>query len=83
MRGLPPTQGRHNKAREEQKLIEVVPMKPLEPLYPRSYDPNARCDYHGGAIRHATERCWSLKYKVYDLLDDELLGFEDKGPQCT
>ncbi|RDX89627.1 hypothetical protein CR513_28625, partial [Mucuna pruriens] len=64
----------------EQKLIEVVPLKPLEPSYPRSYDPNARCNYHGGAVGHATERCWSLKHKVQDLLDDGLLGFEDKGP---
>ncbi|RDY00496.1 hypothetical protein CR513_16326, partial [Mucuna pruriens] len=47
----------------EQKLIEVVPLKPLEPPYPRSYDPNAR-----------------LKHKLQDLLDDGLLGFEDKGP---
>ncbi|RDY08348.1 hypothetical protein CR513_07434, partial [Mucuna pruriens] len=64
----------------EQKLIELVLLKPLEPPYPRSYDPNARCDYYGGVIGHATERCWSLKHKVQDLLDDELLGFEDKGP---
>ncbi|RDX72858.1 hypothetical protein CR513_47602, partial [Mucuna pruriens] len=64
----------------EQKLIEVVPLKPLEPLYPRSYDPNARCDYHGGAIGHVAERCWSLKHKVQDLLDNGLLGFKDKGP---
>ncbi|RDX91922.1 hypothetical protein CR513_26019, partial [Mucuna pruriens] len=64
----------------EQKLIEVVPLKPLEPPYPRSYDPNAICDYHGGAIGHATKRCWSLKHKVQDLLDNGLLGFEDKGP---
>ncbi|RDX93156.1 hypothetical protein CR513_24632, partial [Mucuna pruriens] len=47
----------------EQKLIEVVPLKPLKPPYPRSYDPNA-----------------SLKHKIQDLLDDGLLGFEDKGP---
>ncbi|RDY00547.1 hypothetical protein CR513_16266, partial [Mucuna pruriens] len=40
----------------EQKLIEVVPLKPLEPPYPRSYNLNARCDYHGEAIGHATER---------------------------
>ncbi|RDX77535.1 hypothetical protein CR513_42318, partial [Mucuna pruriens] len=26
----------------EQKLIEVVPLKPFKPPYPRSYDPNAR-----------------------------------------
>ncbi|RDX98906.1 hypothetical protein CR513_18121, partial [Mucuna pruriens] len=64
----------------EQKLVEVVPLKPLEPPYPRSYDPNAKCDYHGGAIRHTTERCWSLKHKVQDLLNGGLLGFEDKGP---
>ncbi|RDX84790.1 hypothetical protein CR513_34097, partial [Mucuna pruriens] len=48
----------------EQKLVEVVPLKPLELLYPRSYDPNAKCDYHGRAVGHATERCWSLKHKV-------------------
>ncbi|RDX94173.1 hypothetical protein CR513_23470, partial [Mucuna pruriens] len=59
---------------------EVVPLKPLEPSYPKSYVPNARCDYHGRAIGHATKRCWSLKHKVQDLLDDGLLWFEDKGP---
>ncbi|RDX63518.1 hypothetical protein CR513_58043, partial [Mucuna pruriens] len=64
----------------EQKQIEVVPLKPLEPPYLRSYDPNARCDYHGEAIGHATKRCWSLKHKVQDLLDTRLLRFEDKGP---
>ncbi|RDX95753.1 hypothetical protein CR513_21680, partial [Mucuna pruriens] len=62
------------------KVEQVVPLKPLEPPYPRSYDPNARCDYHGRAIGHDTERCWSLKHKVQDLLDNGLLGFEDKGP---
>ncbi|RDX69631.1 hypothetical protein CR513_51228, partial [Mucuna pruriens] len=43
----------------------------------RSYDPNARCDYHGGAVGHATKRCWSLKHKVQDLLDGGLLDFQD------
>ncbi|RDX97564.1 hypothetical protein CR513_19652, partial [Mucuna pruriens] len=64
----------------EQKLMEIIPLKPLEPPYPRSYDPNARCDYHGGAVGHATERCWSLKHKVQDLLDGGLLDFQDQGP---
>ncbi|RDX78075.1 hypothetical protein CR513_41704, partial [Mucuna pruriens] len=31
----------------KEKLLETVPVKPLKPPYPRSYDPNARCDYHG------------------------------------
>ncbi|RDY09933.1 hypothetical protein CR513_05621, partial [Mucuna pruriens] len=64
----------------EQNLIELIPLKPFEPPYPRSYDPNVRCDYHGRTIGHATERCWSLKHKVQDHLDDGLLRFEDKGP---
>ncbi|RDY05657.1 hypothetical protein CR513_10477, partial [Mucuna pruriens] len=63
----------------KQKLMEIIPLKPLEPPYQRSYDPNARCDYHGGAIGHAIERCWSLKHKVQDLLEGGLLGFEDQG----
>ncbi|RDY00570.1 hypothetical protein CR513_16231, partial [Mucuna pruriens] len=47
----------------EQKLVEIVPLKPLVPPYLRSYDPNVRCDYHGGVVGHATERCWILKHK--------------------
>ncbi|RDX60684.1 hypothetical protein CR513_61155, partial [Mucuna pruriens] len=62
------------------KVVEIIPLKPLEPPYLRSYDPNARCDYHGGAIGHATERCWSLKHVVQDFLDGGLLGFQDQGP---
>ncbi|RDX73480.1 hypothetical protein CR513_46914, partial [Mucuna pruriens] len=53
----------------EQKLVEVVPLQPLVPPHPRSYGPNAKCDYHGGAVGHATKRCWSLKHRVQDLLD--------------
>ncbi|RDX95446.1 hypothetical protein CR513_22031, partial [Mucuna pruriens] len=34
----------------EQKLIEVVPLKPLESPYPRSYGLNTRCDYHDDGL---------------------------------
>ncbi|RDX70333.1 hypothetical protein CR513_50429, partial [Mucuna pruriens] len=61
----------------EHKLVEIVPLKPLEPPYLRSYDSNIRC----GAIGHVTERCWSLKHKVQDLLDDGLFRFQDQGPK--
>ncbi|RDY10083.1 hypothetical protein CR513_05454, partial [Mucuna pruriens] len=53
----------------------ILPLKPLVPSYPRSYDPKARCDYHGRVVGHTTERCWGLKHKVQDLLDGGLLGF--------
>ncbi|RDX65911.1 hypothetical protein CR513_55392, partial [Mucuna pruriens] len=58
-------------------LCQIVPLKPLDPVYPRSYDPNARCDYHGGVVGHATERCWSLKHKIQDLLDEGQVEFQD------
>ncbi|RDX80572.1 hypothetical protein CR513_38867, partial [Mucuna pruriens] len=58
---------------------KALPLKPLSPPYPRSYNPNTRCDYHGKAVGHATERCWSLKHKVQDLLDGGLLDFQDQG----
>ncbi|RDX99759.1 hypothetical protein CR513_17153, partial [Mucuna pruriens] len=62
------------------KQVEIIHLKPLEPPYPRSDNPNARCDYHGGAIGHATKMYWSLKHKVQDLLDGGLLGFQDQEP---
>ncbi|RDX66435.1 hypothetical protein CR513_54794, partial [Mucuna pruriens] len=61
-------------------VIAILPLKPLEPPYPRSYDPNAKCDYHSGAVGHSTERCWSFKHKVQDLIEAGWLGFEGNKP---
>ncbi|RDX75450.1 hypothetical protein CR513_44659, partial [Mucuna pruriens] len=72
----PPIQDPCSKA-QESHLGQIIPLKPLEPPYPRSYDPNARCDYHGGVVGHAIKRCWSLKHTVQDLLDGGLLGLQD------
>ncbi|RDY06701.1 hypothetical protein CR513_09270, partial [Mucuna pruriens] len=66
----------------EQKLVKITPLKPLKPPYPRSYDPGAWCDYHSGAVGHTTEKCWSLKHKVQDLLDGGQLRFQDHGPNA-
>ncbi|RDX87772.1 hypothetical protein CR513_30707, partial [Mucuna pruriens] len=51
------------------RMMTVVPMKLMEPPYSRSYDPNAKCDYHVGVVGHSTERCWALKHKVQDLIE--------------
>ncbi|RDY12611.1 hypothetical protein CR513_02559, partial [Mucuna pruriens] len=64
----------------QKNLIAVLPLKPLEPPYPRSYDPNTKCDYHAGAVGHSTERCWSFKHKVQDLIEAGWLGFEENEP---
>ncbi|RDX78665.1 hypothetical protein CR513_41029, partial [Mucuna pruriens] len=60
--------------------MEVVPLKPLVPPYPRSYDPNPKCDYYGEVVGHATEMCLSLKHKVQDLLNGGFLDFQDQRP---
>ena len=62
------------------KLIEnhqlaPIPVEPLKPPYPGWYNPNARCDYHGGIIGHSTENCTALKYKVQALRDAKWLNF--------
>ncbi|RDX85813.1 hypothetical protein CR513_32936, partial [Mucuna pruriens] len=67
----------------EKKLITIVPLKPVEPPYSKSYDPNSRCEYHRGVTGHATERCWGLKHKVQDLIDEGWLVFQKKGPNVT
>ncbi|RDX78035.1 hypothetical protein CR513_41753, partial [Mucuna pruriens] len=60
----------------QKNMIAVLPLKPLEPPYPRSYDPNTKCDYHARAVGHSTERCWSFKHKVQDLIDARWLRFK-------
>ena len=65
------------------KLIQcgsLVPMDipPLQPLYPRWYNENARCDYNSGNKGHSTEDCTSLKRRVHNLIKIGALTFEDK-----
>ncbi|RDY12590.1 hypothetical protein CR513_02583, partial [Mucuna pruriens] len=67
----------------QKNLIAVRPLKPLENLYPRSNDPNTKCDYHAGAIGHSTERCWSFKHKVQDLINVGWFGFEENEPNVN
>ena len=63
-------------------------MKPVQPPFPKSYDANARCEYHGGGVGHSTERCLALKHKVQNLIDAGWLTFEEvdgskDGPKAS
>ena len=44
--------------------ISVIPAKPRKPPYPRGYDVNSTCEYHGGVWGHFVENCKALKDKV-------------------
>ncbi|RDX69193.1 hypothetical protein CR513_51717, partial [Mucuna pruriens] len=61
-------------------LIVTVPLKPIQPPHPKSYDPNARYEHHVGTIGHTTERFLGLKHKVQDLIDIRWLSFKENGP---
>ena len=45
-------------------VVAICPMKPLQPPYPRNYDPNTKCEYHCEVVGHSIENCKQYKYKV-------------------
>ncbi|KAH1257160.1 hypothetical protein GmHk_03G007190 [Glycine max] len=61
-------------------LAVVTPGRVLEPPFPKWYDPNATCKYHGGAPGHSFEKCLALKYKVQHLMDAGWLTFQEDRP---
>jgi len=61
-------------------LIEVCNTRPVKHPYPKNYDPNTKCDYHGGALGHSTKACVAFKKKVQLLIDSGLLSFEEGQP---
>jgi len=61
-------------------LVTVCPMRPLQPPYPKNYNANAMCDYHGKVVGHSTEDCKAFKFKVQLLIDSGLLTFQEDKP---
>ncbi|KAH1233471.1 hypothetical protein GmHk_09G025908 [Glycine max] len=61
-------------------LAVVIPGKVLQPPFPKWYDPNATCKYHGGVLGHSIEKCLALKYKVQHLIDAGWLTFQEDRP---
>ena len=49
--------------------ISVIPARPRRPSYPKGYDINARCEYHGGVRGHSTKNYTTSKDKVQALID--------------
>ncbi|KAH1215079.1 hypothetical protein GmHk_13G036310 [Glycine max] len=61
-------------------LSVVTPGRVLEAPFPKWYDPNATCKYHGGVPGHSVEKCLALKYKVQHLMDVGWLTFQEDRP---
>jgi len=50
-------------------LVAICPMQPIQPPYPKSYDANAKCDYHGEAIGNSMKNCRPLIFKVQSMIE--------------
>ena len=44
--------------------ISVIPARPKRPPYPKGYNINAICEYHGRVGGHSVENCTAFKDKV-------------------
>ena len=44
-----------------------------------TYNPDAICAYHSNSLGHDTDSCWTLKYKIQNLIDEGALEFTQDG----
>ena len=57
--------------------ISVIPARPRRPPYPKKYDVNAKCEYHGGVGGHSVENCTTFKGKVQSLINVDPTKFRE------
>ena len=55
--------------------IFVIPARPRKPPYPKGYDFNSICEYHGGVGGHSVENCTAFKDKVQSLIYADSIKF--------
>ena len=53
--------------------IEGRPANPLGKFYRADH----RCAYHSGAVGHDTENCSTLKHKIQNMIDNNLINIEE------
>ncbi|TYK10942.1 uncharacterized protein E5676_scaffold107G00240 [Cucumis melo var. makuwa] len=61
--------------------VAIVPQEPLQPPYPKWYDPNVKCEYHARAVGHSMENCFLLKAKVQSLVKVSWLKLKKIGEE--
>ena len=62
------------------QMAMISPWKIYQPPFPKWYNPDATCAYHGKTPGHSTELCLALKYKVQDLIEAGWLTFKENRP---
>ena len=49
--------------------ISAILARPGRPPYPKKYDVNAKCEYHGEIGGHSVKNCTAFKDKVQSLIN--------------
>jgi len=62
-------------------LYPVGP-KPVD-VNSKFYKPDQRCAYHSNSVGNVTEDCINLKYKIKDLIDQEIVSLQPAVPNFT
>ena len=57
--------------------ISVILARPRRPHYPKRYDIDAKCEYHGGVRGHSTKNYTTFKDKVQSLIDADPTKFRE------
>ncbi|XP_039048787.1 uncharacterized protein LOC120189633 [Hibiscus syriacus] len=63
--------------------MSPYPMDPMKPPYPRWYDENANCEYHGGVQGHSIEGCLAFKRLVQRMRNKNWITFNSETPNVA
>ncbi|XP_039036137.1 uncharacterized protein LOC120172855 [Hibiscus syriacus] len=61
----------------DRHLVSPYHVIPIQPPYPKWYDANVKCDYHGGNPGHSIENCTAFKKVVQALRRRNVINFGD------
>ena len=64
---------------KEAKILHPVETKTVN-TSAEWYDPSKRCAYHSEVVGHDTEKCITLKHKIQDLIDNDVVKLAQAPP---
>ncbi|XP_049381418.1 uncharacterized protein LOC125845986 [Solanum stenotomum] len=67
---------------KEARILNPVEAKTVN-TSAKWYNPNKRCAYHSGVIGHDTEKCITLKHKIQNLIDNEVVKLAQAPPNVN
>ncbi|KAE8665157.1 GNS1/SUR4 membrane protein family [Hibiscus syriacus] len=60
-------------------VVSPYLVEPMNLPYPKWYNENAHCEYHGGVLRHTIENCYAFKIIVQKMRNQNWINFNNLG----